>query len=259
MVLPARNPSQVNRMLGGSPPGAPPANAFDMDPNELDRMLSEGWTMYEDGTLAPPATPGGMNLGPGAPAAPPPTMAPSLAPPAAAMAAAPPAGPGLGGPPPLNPPVMAAPPVPAGPTPPGVAPIEPSPPPPDLGGVSSPLPGTPPVSTGVGPDLGPSLGLGLDRGHPADYFADTGVNDVATPALDPFAYMKEQNRASAAPGINQDTTDPNGYTGADVAHSDPRNLLPRRRRQQTQGPALRLNMPDPGLSHIRRPMPQRRP
>jgi hypothetical protein len=107
MVLPARNPSQVNRMLGGSPPGAPPANAFDMDPNELDRMLSEGWTMYEDGTLAPPATPGGMNLGPGAPAAPPPTMAPSLAPPAAAMAAAPPAGPGLGGPPPLaNPPPL---------------------------------------------------------------------------------------------------------------------------------------------------------
>ena len=267
MVMQARNPAQVNRLLGGSPPGAPPPNAFDMDPAELDRMLAEGWTMHEDGTMAPPAQPGGMNLGPqtgfeqgpalgglplgggmaagmGGAQTGPGVLAPSLPP---SVAPQPPA---------LPPNTLPQGVLSSGPTvtPPGLPPLELTPPPPDLGGVASTDPLSPPVSTGVGPDLGPSKGLGLDRGNPADFFAE---EDAATaPSLDPFAYVREQNKVSATPSGQ---ADPGGYTGPDVTRSDPTKLLPRRRRTSPpNGSPARLDVKK-GIGRQRITHPARRP
>jgi hypothetical protein len=226
--------------------------------------------MHEDGTLAPPATPGGMNLGPQTGFDQGPALgAPPLGGGMAGAMGAPlppptPGGPGVLAP--SLPPSVAPQPLPpntlpqgvasSGPaaTPPGLPPLELTPPPPDLGGVGSALPGTPPVSTGVGPDLGPSKGLGLDRGA-ASFF---GEEDAATaPSLDPFAYVKEQNRVSATPA--SEAKDPNGYRGPDVTRSDPTKLLPsRRRKPPVAGPQSRLEQRK-GITNIRRPMPARRP
>jgi hypothetical protein len=270
------NPPQTAQLLGGSPPGMPPANAFDMDPVELERMLAEGWTMYDDGTLAPPPTAGQLPLG-GTDAGLGPTGY-STAGPASGI------GPSLGG---------------------NSRPVPPLPPPgPELGlGAAGPLPemggGVPALgipqdplapAPAIGPDLGdPALGLGgpvqpvlggappmglpepqLPPAIPAPLPGIGGgpiggpPSGPPEPGLDPFAYTGAQNRTSLAPSVQRGSGagvggDPGGYVGGDVAAKDPTKLLPARRRTDVHGSVQRLKAPDPGMSRTFQPRPRRRP
>jgi hypothetical protein len=288
------NPPQTAQLLGGSPPGMAPPNAFDLDPAELDRMLASGWTMYDDGTMAPPPTagqmptPGGGEYGAGGYATAGPTdgTGPMLG---GNSAPAPQLPPGAGGDPFLPGPQQA-------PLP-GMGGGSSAPPLPDLGlgNVAGGL-GVPPLAGPPGPDMGVSAapgqpvplgGGGLFDG-PLGLAQDPSVSGLLPPAtppggapppiipapqvglpgnagggpppLDPFAYTADQNARSLAPSRGDSVgADPGGYVGGDVARFDPTKLLPARRRGDRNGSPARLNTPDPSMANSFQPRPRRRP
>lgn len=267
---------------GGTPPGMPPPNAFDMDPAELEAMVSQGWQVGNDGTLSPPAGPSGVGspqgydlggggydqaLG-GAPAlgggGGPPLPAGGAVPPPVGGAGA------LGGAPPLGA---------AGAmggglgNPASVAPL--------AGGGST---GPPTGGLGGLAGLGDQLSAGISAAAaPGDYFGGGGPPPTGGPGggasppggpalpplsgetppparngLDPFAYTKSQNAASLAPAaVGAGAGDPGGYAGADVGGSDPRNLIPSRRRRGSPNGVMPRPQPRVGLT--RTPTPQQRP
>lgn len=263
------NPPQTAQLLGGSPPGMAPPNAFDLDPNELDRMLASGWTMYDDGTMAPPPTagqlplPGGDEYGAGGYATAGPTdgagpmLGGNSAP--APPVLGPPAPPDLGGVPPLDGGIGTAP-LPGDPNAVAAPTAAPGP---DLGlpGVLPPVPATPtpgPVGPGL---LPPSPGIGAGAGPLPPLTGGAESVPAGPPPLDPFAYTAEQNRRSLTPGGGDSSVgaDPGGYVGGDVARFDPTKLLPSRRRTDRNGSTQRLNTPDPGMARSFQPRPRRRP